>query len=82
MHQHIQFITNQRALQINSAVNQKNHFHTVMARSHWPMDTTRMHKGHSGRAKFRGWLHFFHPLQKWTKFAKICENRTENNGRG
>ena len=31
---------------------------------------------------FEGGSIRFHPLQKWTKFAKICQNRTENNGRG
>lgn len=49
-----------------------------MARSHWPMDTKRMHKGHSGRAKFRGWLH---PFSSAPEMDKICENLRKQNGK-
>ena len=50
----------------------------VMARSHWPTDTKRMHKGHSGRAKFRGWLH---PFSSAPEMDKICENLRKQNGK-
>ena len=49
-----------------------------MARSHWPMDTKRMHKGQSGRPKFRGWLH---PFSSAPEMDKICEKLRKQNGK-
>ena len=48
----------------------------VKARSHWPTDTKRMQKGHSGRAKFRGWLH---PFSSAPEIDKIGENLRKQN---
>uniref|UniRef100_A0A8C5RT45 MNAT1 component of CDK activating kinase n=1 Tax=Laticauda laticaudata TaxID=8630 RepID=A0A8C5RT45_LATLA len=38
---------------------------SVKARSHWPTDAKRMHKGHSAQAKFRVRPSVVHRLQKW-----------------
>ena len=48
----------------------------LKARSHWPTDTKRMQKGHSGRAKFRGWLH---PFSSAPEIDKIGENLRKQN---
>ena len=48
----------------------------LKAWSHWPTDTKRMQKGHSGRAKFRGWLH---PFSSAPEIDKIGENLRKQN---